>query len=223
VVSSSWRLLPVGFGRFLIFDSGFFDVLFAGLAVGTPEGLRGEWAQVGRVGRLLLVKDVGIEHGSQQQRHGRFEIEILRQNTARDAATQYALEALAWRLHDAMAPRLTEFRMKRGIRDHRRHHAIARVVELVWRLTREYRGEITLQITGVNIFGLAVEAVDHQHNFKQQGFLIIPVVVDGGLADAGCLRDGIHTGGLNAALCKQRQRGVENFFVCFETTRANHN
>src|ERR1700739_1207955 len=96
-LGSKEQLLAIRFGRRLsfrwrfFFDSGFFYVLFAGLAVGTPESLRGERAEVGHVGWVLLVKDVRIEHGAEEQSHRGFEVEILGQNTARDDAPPHRL------------------------------------------------------------------------------------------------------------------------------------
>jgi len=48
------------------------------------------------------------------------------------------------------------------------------------------------------------------------------VVVDRGLANARSLRNGVHARGLNAALGKERKRGLEDLFVSFDTARSHH-
>src|SRR5437764_1279068 len=115
-----------------------------------------------------------------------------------------------------MPPGLAKLWMNGRVGNKRWHHAISSGVEFVRRLSREYGGKVTLQIARVDVFGFAIEAVDHQHYFEQESFFIVPMVVDGGFADSGGLGDSIHAGGLNAALGKECECGVEDLFVCFE-------
>jgi hypothetical protein len=50
----------------------------------------------------------------------------------------------------------------------------------------------------------------------------VPVVVDGGLADAGALRDCVHAGGVDTALCHESESGFQNFAVGMCTLGTRH-
>jgi len=51
-----------------LFNSGFFDVLLTGLVVCAPKCLGSQWTEIWRLRLLFALKDVRIEHRSQQQR-----------------------------------------------------------------------------------------------------------------------------------------------------------
>ena len=92
----------------------------------------------------------------------------------------------------------------------------------IWRPAAEHRGQVLAQVARVHILGIAIQPVHHQHHVHQQDFFVRPVVVDRRLAHAGGLRNGIHAGGVNAALAEQLECGAQDTFMSFLAAWSGH-
>ena len=66
------------------------------------------------------------------------------------------------------------------------------------RLILELGNEVGAEVAGVEDRRLLVETMQIAHHFQTQGVLVLPVLVDGGLAYTRRLGDGIHAGGIDA-------------------------
>jgi len=190
--------------------------------VGAGEGFGGFGADVFVAGLLVFCEDVVEEHGAEEQGHGEFEIEIGGELAAFNAAAENLLEALLGRVHDTASPEGAERGVDGGVGDEAGHHAVACFGEFAGRLAAENDGEIALEVAGVDVVGLAVETVYVEHDFEEQGLLVVPMVVDGCLADGGGAGDGVHGSGLDTALAEEGERGMDDLFVGFGTAGSNH-
>src|ERR1700748_3377346 len=86
----------------------------------------------------------------------------------------------------------------------------------------QLRDQVSAIIAGVEDRWLLVEAVQVPHGFQAQTVFVRPVLVDGGLADSRSIGDGIHAGGIDAALGKQFDSRVHHLLVRQRASPSRH-
>ena len=81
-----------------------------------------------------------------------------------------------------------------------RRHLFPQRLAVRSRLILQLGNEVRAQVARVKDRRLLIETVEMAHHLQAKGVLILPVLVDGGLADARRLGDGIHAGSIDAPL-----------------------
>ena len=156
------------------------------------------------------TQEIAVHHRAEQLGDRRVDVEIRRELALVHGPLQQLHQLQPRRLEHAEAPDLAERRPPGGVRHQVRHEAGAQLRAGLGRMPAQEGDDVGANVTGGRDRGERLRPVERRHDFEAERALVRPVLVDGRLADARRLGDGVHAGGVDAVVGEETRGRVEH-------------